>query len=416
MKAKSINYNKNRRKEWAVFLYVLFALFCFYPYEFYSVYLTFLPDKSYFTSFLLVIVTFFGVVIIRNKTMTQKDLLPIVAVQFFGFTMVYATHGNIINIISTGLNIVLAFFLVYIIEKSGGLLSFFRKYNVWILIMAVMGSIAWVLVTFVGFEPISIAYDRADEREIYNYGLTFSKTVQYGLRTIRYSGFFDEPGAMGYWGIFALLFNRAFIKSKRMEWLLIVFLALTFSMGFYLQLFIYILVFNVNTRNLGRTIGIFIIVLIGIVALYSTKGTEYEGFYDATIGRVEMILDVADETGNVLEADNRAEMTELAKREFYENPLFGSDTKDYILDNIYEPLARYGIIGTLFILFPFFYLFFKALNKRDFDIVKVMLVLIVSFFHRPFHDLILYYFILYCFIAMCKDRWRTGAYKQKVVA
>lgn len=65
--------------------------------------------------------------------------------------------------------------------------------------MAILGAITWFMVTFMGYGPISIAYDRADEREIFNYGLTFSKTIQYGFQTIRYSGFFDEPGAMGYW-------------------------------------------------------------------------------------------------------------------------------------------------------------------------------------------------------------------------
>lgn len=405
----------NKRKEWFVFIYVLFALFCFYPYEFYSVYLTFLPEKSYYTSLLLVMFSFLAVTIASKRTNTEKDLLPIAVVQIFGFTLVYAAHGNIINIVSTGLNILLAFLLVYYIEKTIGLSTFIKKYNIWILIMAIMGSITWALVTFVGFDPISIVYDRADEREIFNYGLTFSKSIQYGFRTIRYAGFFDEPGAMGYWGIFALLFNKVFIKSKHMEWLLIVFVSLTFSMGFYLQLLVYFLVFNVNTHNIGRTLVISFIVLVGIMALYSTKGTEYEGFYDVTIGRVETIMDVTEETGNVLEADNRAEMTELAKKEFHNNPIFGSDTKEYILDNIYEPLARYGIVGTVFILFPFFYLFFKALNKKDFDIVRVMIVLIVSFFHRPFHDFLLYYFILYCFVTMCKERWRSGLDRLKPV-
>lgn len=398
-------------KEWGIFLFVLFMLICFYPYEFYSVYLTFLPEKSYYTSFLFTFVALLLVTMMSKKTVAQKDLIPIVAIQIFGFTLVYAAHGNIVNIVSTGLNIALSFSLVLLIEKTVGLLSFIEKYNKWILLMAILGAITWFMVTFMGYGPISIAYDRADEREIFNYGLTFSKTIQYGFQTIRYSGFFDEPGAMGYWGIFALLFNKLFVKSKRMEWLLIIFVSLTFSMGFYLQLLVYIIVFNVNTKNMGTSIGLLAVVAIGVLVLYSTKGTNNDWFYETTIGRVETIIDAADAAGSALETDNRAEMTELAKKEFHDHPIFGSDTKEYILDNIYEPLARYGIIGTLFVLFPFLYVFFKALKKKDYDTVKVMLVLIVSFFHRPFHDLILYYFMLYCLIVMIKGRWRAGNYR-----
>lgn len=399
--------NNNRIKEWGVFLYVLFVLVCFYPYEFYSVYFTFLPDKSYYSLFLFSITTLLGLAVFRKRAKTRSYLLPIIIMQLLGFSLVYAAHGNIVNIVSTGLNIVLAYLLVTLLESSSGLIEFIKKYNVWILLVAIMGTIAWVLVTFFGFSPISVVYDRADEREIFNYGLTFSKTIQYGFQTIRYAGFFDEPGAMGYWGMFALLFNKAFVKSRKMEWLLIVFVCLTFSMGFYLQLIIYLIVFNINPKNFGWSLAVIGVVAIGVALLYSTKGTDNDWFYETTIGRVETIIDAADAAGSALETDNRAEMTELAKKEFIANPLFGSDTKEYILDNIYEPLARYGIIGTLFILFPFLYLLFKALGRHDHDIVKVMLVLIVSFFHRPFHDLLLYYFMLYSLIVMSKIKWNT---------
>lgn len=403
-----------RRKEWIVFIYVLLVLFCFYPYEFNSVYLQFLPRKSYFTAFAIFIPTILLATMGGSKTNGNKYLLPFALTQMAGFALVYVAQGNILNMFSTGIYIALAYALVIFVDKRGGLISFIKKYNVWILIMAILGSIAFVLVTFFGLSPISIAEDRGDEREIFNYGLTFSKTIQYGFQTIRYSGFFDEPGAMGYWGMFALLFNKAFIKNPKMEWMLIVFVSLTFSMGFYLQLIIYLLVFNINTKNLGWTFAIIGVVAIGIAILYSTKGTDNDWFYETTIGRVETIIDAADEAGSALETDNRAEMTELAKREFHQNPLFGSSTSEYILDNIYEPLARYGIVGSAFILFPFISLLFGALRRKDYDVFKVMLVLCASFVHRPFHNFILYYFMLYCLIVMSKERWAEMSIQRRL--
>jgi len=403
-----------KRKEWGVFIYVLLVLFCFYPYEFNSVYLQFLPRKSYFTAFAIFIPTILLALMGGSKAKGNKYLLPFALSQLGGFALVYVVQGNILNMFSTGIYIALAYALVVLVDKKGGLIPFMRKYNVWILIMAILGSIAFVLVTFFGLSPISIAEDRGDEREIFNYGLTFSKTIQYGFQTIRYSGFFDEPGAMGYWGMFALLFNKAFIKSNKMEWLLIVFVSLTFSMGFYLQLLIYLLVFNVNFKNIGPSLIILVTVTIGIAILYSTKGTDNDWFYERTIGRVETIIDAADEANSALETDNRAEMTELAKKEFHDNPLFGSSTSEYILDNIYEPLARYGIVGSAFILFPFISLLLGALKRKDYDVFKVMLVLCASFVHRPFHNFILYYFMLYCLIVMSKERWAEMSIQRRL--
>lgn len=405
---------RTRRKEWVVFIYVLLVLFCFYPYEFNSVYLQFLPKKSYYTAFAIFIPTILFVIMAGGKTIGNKYLLPFALIQVFGFTLVNIAQGSFKNIFSTSIYIVLAYSLVILVDKGGGVVSFIKKYNIWILIMAVLGVLAWVLVTFFGLSPVSVAIDRGDERDIFNYGLTFSKTIQYGFQTIRYSGFFDEPGAMGYWGMFALLFNKVFIKSRKMEWVLIIFVSFTFSMGFYLQLLVYLIVFNVNVKNLGTSLVILVTVAIGVALLYNTKGTEYNWFYEMTIGRVETIIDAADSAGSALETDNRAEMTQLAKKEFHANPLFGSSTGEYILDNIYEPLARYGIIGSAFILFPFLALLFGAIKRKDYELFRLMLVLLISFVNRPFHNFILYYFMLYCLIVMSKERWAELSYQRRM--
>lgn len=73
------------------------------------------------------------------------------------------------------------------------------------------------------------------------------------------------------------------------------------------------------------------------------------------------------------------------------------DDLDLYTDNIYEPLVLYGIVGTPFVLFPFIWLLFYGLRNNR-ALFKCMLVVFLGFFHRPFHQSLLYGFILYSLI------------------
>lgn len=269
--------------------------------------------------------------------------------------------------------------------------------------MSIMGVIGWALVTFWGMMPFYIVIDRADEdRYIANYLLTFRALDNSNADNMRYAGFFDEPGAMGQWGIFALLFNKIFIKNKRVEFLLIFCLLLTFSMGLYLQFFFYMLFFYGNFKNGTNTIVCLLLVIIVAIGIKMTENTEYDFFYQKTVGRIENIFDESRSSGKVnIAVDNRAKHTEIAYKAFTENPLFGSDKKDLDLGgNFYETLGLYGIVGSFFILSPYLLLLFWSIKYKDKDLFMCFIILVVGFSNRPFHNNLLTYFILYTFIAL----------------
>lgn len=393
-----------KSKNFFVFAYVLIVLICFYPYEFCSVYLRFLPDKSYLTAFAFFIITATLLFVSKARMKSINALTTIMGGQMFGFFIVGIVHNDILTAIGNAIMMGLAALLIVFIDSKGGLVDFIKKYNTWIVFMAIAGTATWVLATFRGFEPFYVIPDRADTRPIANYLLTFTKSVDVTIGSMRYAGFFDEPGAMAYWGTFALIINKLFVKNQRLEIILIVCLLFTFSIGYYVQLFVYYILFYLKKKNIGTALIALLVVGVFAFAVMQTEGTQYNAVYDRTYGRVLDIIEAKDATSTALGVENRKEMTELAKKEFFENPLFGTSRKDiYITDNVYEPLALYGIFGSLFVLSPFIMLILWSLKNGDHNLLKANIVIWVGFAHRPFHNYVLYFFILYLIIVMYKQ-------------
>lgn len=388
-------------KSYFVFLYVLCVLLCFIPYEFCSIYLTFLPEVPFYTQVVLIVLTLIFINVVKGKVRLEKPLNVFFVVQLFGFAIVQLAHTHIGPVIVRATTMIFAILLISLINSTCGLVFFFKKYNLWILIMAVLGVVTWFLVTFSNFEPISSAPDLADHRLIYNYGLTFTKTVTWTVGVMRYAGFFDEPGHMAYWGLYAIIINRLFLKNKYFEYALIVALLFTFSMGFYLQIALYLLFFYSKKENIIRNI-IFFIILLGVINYTATlENSRLSMVYDMTIGRMNDLM-LGIETTGAMEMDNRTEMMEKAREMFLSSPIFGARAEDdvYIGDNIYALLAEYGIVGCLFILYPFIYLFRLAFKKHDNDLLKCAIIIVIGFAHRPFQIYVLYFFIIYCICFM----------------
>lgn len=392
--------NKSSRGVWA-FIIVLLILFSFYPYEFTSVYFRFVPRGPGFTVimalFAMALYSFSG-----RKVNIPTGFVVVAIIQFIGL-FVHSMHigQNIVGQFSTIFTILLPFYLLLFVEATMGLEVFYRRYNKWILFMAILGTIAWILVSFFGMPPFSSVISRSDERTINNYILTFNILNEFGGDTMRYSGFFDEPGAMAYWGLFALIINKLYIKNNKLELILAISLLFTFSFGYYVQLFLFLLLFNLNYKNLGKSI-----LYIGLIVLllFGASRTEHSSFsfiYDQTIGRVTEAFIQSQVSDNALNIDSRAGLTEAGLEEFQANPILGTTKQDIrVGNNIYEPLALYGLVGAPLVLSPFLYWLFLAIKRRDKDFLKAFIVIVVGFTHRPFHVGLLYFFVVYSIIFM----------------
>lgn len=391
-----VNRNRKRNSYTSVFFVVLISLFLFYPYEFNSVYLSFLPEKEYITAIALLFFLFFYSAIIIKKF--KIEALNFIILQAFAIFIVTISHGKFLPVFDYVTKMLLAGTLLGLVNSTMGLQQFYLKYNRWIVLMAILGVIAFFLVSVYGVAPYSEVQDRADGRPIFNYLITFSKSDFFSFGMFRYSGFFDEPGAMANWGLFALIINKLFVNDKRLEMVLIVCLLLTFSMGFFVQLIAYLLFFWVFKRTtVGRIWLAASLIVLLLVLASRTKDTELDFVYGYTIERFTTLAEASESYDAATGFDNRSTMQELAYKEFMKSPLLGSAESDslYVGDNIFEPLARYGILGSLLLYSPLLYMLFLSLIHKQKDITKAVLLILLGFFHRPIHLNVLSFFIMY---------------------
>lgn len=390
---------RKKLKVFKSFILILLVLLSFNPY---LIVIQHIPSLNVLGGSLLhVILIPFFVVLLGNKGITKLPLAIRIClvVQVLGYFLSFIVHGGVGYLLVFAVLLLMILMFSYI-DNRIGMVHFFSLYNKWILLMAIGGVGIFVLGQIMGVPPLyRVPSVISETSTISSWGIGYTNCYfpESPLSFIRYSGFFDEPGAMGYWGIYALVINKLFIKDKRIEWMLLVTLMFTFSLGYYVQALAYVFLFYGLSRVSGR--NIILIAIMGVVLLwsYSTRNTENSQVYKATFGRFDNFQRVGDDF--VLE-DRRSELTELAKKTFLENPVMGVGIKEwsklpYMADNPYETLAKDGLIGTFYLYFPFLMLIFIALNRKRWDWLKGFIVIGLGFLHRPFHENLLAFFMLY---------------------
>lgn len=387
------------------FLYITFVLVCFYPYEFYSAYPIFSGISDLFLHLLFLIVTILLFVSSRNRPNLHPMVLVVVACHCFWMILNSAYKGLPIGF-SVFVMPCLALALVYYASSSCGMVYYYRKYNRWILLMTALGAFCFVCIRAGILHPIAPFVDLSDEDTMLNYGITFTQEGKY------YCGFFDEPGAIAQWSVFALVFNKLFVKDDRLEILLIVTTLFSFSMGYYIQLFFYLIFFYIIGKRKKMINILLLFVMIGGAVYFAANDSE---LYEKSIGRFSAAFEDSKTQG--LAVDDREINTLEAKSEFVRNPLFGTSKENpEVGNNIYEPLALYGIVGTLFLYLPFLILLVRGIIRKDYELLKCMIVIFIGFTHRPFHKNLLSYFIVYSLVAMCFSREYLGGMQNKTVS
>lgn len=388
-----MSVTSNKKRFWW-FLFVLGLLFCFYPYEFQDSMFNFL-QKELLTKVFFIIVLFI-ILSVGKSVKTPHVLALMVFVHMFGFLLSFVVHGGLGQYIGEYVTIIMVSLLILVIKDKIGILHFFELYNKWIMIMAIGGCVA-LMMAITGIGPIQ-TFISHDLRPAYSWGVSYTNV--YYDNFIRYAGFFDEPGAMGYWMVFAIAINRLFIKNKWVEWGLLVLGLFSFSFGFIVQALVYILLFTFTKRNTVRSIVTAVAVFGVALFIYNSQGGENSTMYDVTFGRYEKLQEADQKMGG------RQEMSDVAKKYFFANPLFGlgrvqfANIPYYMQDNPYETLAKDGIVGTIYLYFPFLLLLYWGIKRKDGELIRVWIFMVLSFMHRPFHPAPLYYFIFYSIVYM----------------
>lgn len=271
------------------------------------------------------------------------------------------------------------------IEKK----EFIKVYNYWLLIQIVCGAIGLLLVLIGVLHPI-FQFTEFDGRPGYFFGLFTTNTYLGGL--VRNAGFFDEPGALAFWGMYALLFNKLFVKNIKVEWILMIGLLSTLSLAYYIQLSLYLLFFYKKEFR-----KIFVICIILFVAMKGIASYN-PAMNNAIFGRLQYNT----ETGT-LQGDNRSVLMKRSWDIFLTSPIVGvgasklasvETAKQYgfVGANFFFNWACDGIVGLLITYLPLIYLFKLGRYKPIYQ--NAGWIILVGCLQRPYDSSQLLYPLL----------------------
>jgi hypothetical protein len=284
--------------------------------------------------------------------------------------------------------------------------EFIKTYIIWLAFQAIAGTIGFVLVLIGLLQPIS-QFTEMDGRPGYFYGIFTTNAVFDHF--IRNAGFYDEPGALAFWGIFALLLNKLYINNKKIEYLLLFGLVSTLSMAYFIQVFAYFFFFYKNQRmKILLPLILFLLVIIGITSL----NTDLD---NAIFGRFR----IDKQTGN-LSGDNRTELLEKTWKIFKTSPMIGvgatslatniAKKNGFMGANFFVNWASDGIFGVVMTYIPLLFLLKLGQFKRQYT--YAFIIILLGYFQRPYTDtqllypLLQYTLILFAYLNVNKHNFK----------
>lgn len=335
------------------------------------------------------------ILFIKSGVRLKNDMLTKYVLFMCFFNFAYSVlHGDSSYITRIILSLT-AYFFIYGINKFSGIKSFVKTNDSIITIQAVLAGIAFLLFLF-GIIQRGPSFPNVDTRPCFSFGISFSNIVVPPIA--RMSGYFDEPGALAFWGVYALIFNALFVKNKYIEYGLIIGLIFTLSMAYFIMLAMYILFFKAT--NLKTLLPLLAILLFMACFAINSQNDSY--LYTMTFERFEKASN--GETG-------RTELAELAYSNFIKSPIVGIGAKnfeslEYMGDNPYELPAKDGVLGTFFIYLPLIWIFIKCNNIK---VRFAIIILLLQYMQRPFHINLMHYVLLFTFCFECDKNLRINA-------
>lgn len=354
------------------FLY-FFSFIAGWPCVFYL--MGWLPHYTVNYLLLFALATFF--VVTKNKYQLPRPISTLLVLQIAVWVIYAVIHGLDTSYFTRILMLLISYMFLEM-QLSGEHSGFVKTYNLWLAFQAVAGTIGFLLVVAGILHPI-FEFREMDMRPGYFFGLFTTNTYFDGL--VRNAGFYDEPGTLAFWGMYALIINKLFVNNRKVEILLIVGLISTLSLAYFIQVAMYAFFFyKEQRRKLLPYIAAFILTL----ALISSFN---ERMNDAIFGRMEY----NEETGT-FSGDNRSELTKVCWNIFLEAPIIGQgaqhmieiskERRIFVGANPNLTLAMDGIVGQLIVWSPFFFLFW--LRRFDKKYGCAFWILIVGFLQRPY--------------------------------
>jgi len=373
---------------------VWLALTSTFPFIFYS-----WPGHPYkVLTFLCLAVMLASLLNTKRKVLFDLHILLLIIMQVAYYAVVTIAFNNYSNI-----NLCIQLFALYIIvtyiSNFIGFNQFVKSYIYFILLMGIGGVITFFIHLFIGIPPIfEVQYSQTG----ITYFLGLTSTNAYvnldGIRFMRYAGFFDEPGAFALYSIFAILLNKIYFDNKKLEYLLIIVTIFTFSLAFYIIIVLYYFLFSFKLRHLRFLLPFFFSISILYVFMinYDGDNTTIKLLNKSTFERFKI------EDNNDGSMEERVQSSLHDKKLFLENPILGVQIENITSgNNFYSIFAKFGFLGSLFyyaFLVYFLLLIFKLKGFQLIFYMKIFIVILMNFFHRPEFSSALILLVIYSMI------------------
>lgn len=374
-------------------LIVLLMLLSSYPYVFHILFG--LPNDS------IMGVLFFIIISLSLFFSKRRFVLPLISirnimmVQSFVWFMYYFLYNDTSYLVRVFF-ILLTMLALNLLVRKNSVFQFAKIYNYSLVIQGFLGVIAFFLIYLNFLHPLFVHY-YSDTRYLFCYGITCSNAVLGSIARI--GGFFDEPGALAFWGVFALLLNKLIFDNKKIEVILIISLLFTFSAAYFLVLPIYLLCFyHDNIKSLS-------IILLCLVAVCYIAFNNFSGDLDFAHLTTERF------SGGEIRS-TRYDQTAYTKEIFKESPIWGigaANLEKYTeaTDNPYEILAKDGIVGFIITYLPLIFITLKYVRNKK--VLYSSLILFLDYMQRPFHINEMHTFVLYFYCSVivimnCKSK------------
>jgi len=420
---KVISLKYRVRKIWKlIFIWSMFSLTVPFVFNFA------IPINNYKLLIGIFLLFMFLALFKKNKIIISDfNILAIIIVQIFGFIFLAIIHNfklgieyGYLNLVIQNVGILIAY--LYISNYLNIEILSDSFINIMIF-LGIIGIVVFLLGLFGMIRPIN-TFELSNNRTGYNFILSFSNAItNYGkFMLIRIASFFDEPGTFAYYLTFALLLNKINDFSSKKEKLLILAGLSTLSLAFYITIFFYYLLFYFNNRNFKKFLLFVSILVICILLIISLSNffPQIESIKNKTVDRLKFSNYNSDM--KIIQGDNRTRLFIKSFGAFLDSPLIGqgvdhkSNPKSEYYDvhlgaNLFSPLAKHGIIGTIIFFLLFFYwtvLIFLKNKKIDVILISSWLIVVLNFFQRPIiRGGFLGYFIFIFLVEITKKRLRN---------
>ena len=375
---------------------VVLMQLCMYPYLFF--YFFGGPSHTEVAVVFFVIILLFCIGKSNKRRRVHSAIASIMIIQSIVWLLYFVNYNDTSYLVRIFF-ISLTYLALLLMQKDDSVVSFSRLYSYIIAIQGVLGVLAFILIFASIISPIATMSfnDYGDSYEFY--GITFVK-VHIG-NFARINGFFDEPGAFAFWGMFALIFNKLFFDNRKLEIIIIISLLVTFSSAYFILLPIYFLWFYGNRI---KSMLLLLIVLAPLLFFSAKFLSSNEGFLKYTVERFQ---------GGEIES-TRFDQAEYTKKIFVKSPIFGIGAENLdgtfgtmSSDNPYEILAKDGIFGLIITYLPLFYIAIRFGRRKD--ILGPIIILSLNYMQRPFHINEMHYFMLYLFCFLVLLKYERGA-------